>query len=123
MKPRLYSKKAIGLSTLFLSPFFGCILFAYNLTEIGKQRLNPFFILGGILWSFVFRQLVGEILKNDLFQFFISNAIGASILVFFYWDNFFSIYTSFETKKPWKPVIVFTGICVALLVIQVMLPK
>jgi len=121
MKPRLYSKTAIGLSTLFLSPFFGCILFAYNLSEVGKQRLNPFFILGGILWTLVFRKLVGEIIQDDLSQFLISNAVGASILSFFFWDNYFGIYASFETKKVWKPLVIFTGICVVLLVLQLYL--
>ena len=119
MKPRFYSKEAIGVSSLFLTPLFGCILFAYNLKEIGLQRLNPFFIIGGILWSLVFRKLVGEILRDNLFQLFVSNAVGAAILGLFLWDRFFDSYPSYDTKKVWKPLIVFTSICLALLLFQI----
>ncbi len=119
MKPRFYSKEAIGLSTLFLTPFFGCILFAYNLNEIGKQKVSPFFIIGGILWSVVFKKLIGEVLRDDLFQLLVSNALGASILGFYLWDKFFSIYPSYDTKKIWKPLIVFVSICLALLLFQI----
>ena len=119
MKPGFYSKEVIGVSSLFLTPLFGCILFAYNLKEIGLQRLNPFFIIGGILWSVVFRKLVGQILRDNLFQLFISNAAGAAVLGLFLWDRFFGNYPSYDTKKVWKPLIVFTSICLALLLFQI----
>ena len=117
MKPRFYSKVAIGLSTLFLMPFFGCILFAYNLKEIGKQQLRLFFIVAGILWSVLSRKFVGEIFENALIELLVSNFVGAVILSFS-WDKFFSGYTSFETKKVWKPVLIFIGICLVSLLIQ-----
>ena len=123
MKPRFYSKEAIGVSSLFLTPLFGCILFAYNLKEIGLQRLSPFFIIGGILWSVVVRKLVGEILQDDLFQLVVSNAAGAAILGFFLWDRFFGNYPSYDTRKVWKPLIVFTSICLALLLFQIFVTR
>jgi len=82
-------------------------------------RPSPFFIVGGILWSVVFRKLVEEILPDDLSQLLVSNALGASILGFFLWDKFFGSYPSHDTRTVWKPLIVFTSIFLALLLFQI----
>jgi hypothetical protein len=36
----LYSKRAIGILSLLLSPFLGSVLFAINLRDIGKGEGN-----------------------------------------------------------------------------------
>ena len=66
MKPRFYSKEAIGILSLLISPFLGCILFTYNLREIGKSKLNPFFIIGGLFWLAIIKVLTNGI--DILFQ-------------------------------------------------------
>lgn len=119
MKPRFYSKEAIGGLTLLLSPFFGCILFSYNLREIGKGKLSPIFIIAGMFWTFIFKKFTTGLIDNNLFQFILSNIVGSLILSFFLWDKFFIDYPTYEKKKVWKPLIVFVGICGALLLFQI----
>lgn len=120
MKPRFYSKWGIGGLTLILSPFFGCILFSYNLREIGKGKLSPYFIIIGMFWTFIFKKLTEGILGNDLFQFLLSNLVGGLILTFYFWDKFFIDYPTYQTKPVWKPLLVFVGICGGLLLFQIL---
>lgn len=123
MKPRFYSKLAIGVLTLFLSPFFGAILFSYNLREIGKGKLSPYFIVVGIFWTFIFKKLTEGFIENTLIQLLFSNLLGSLVLTFFLWDKFFLNYPEYETKKVWKPLFIFVGICVALILFQVLMTK
>jgi len=120
MTPRFYSKWAIGGLTLILSPFFGCILFSYNLREIGKERLSPFFIIVGLFWTFIFKKLTMGVIGDNIFQFLFSNVLGSLILTYFLWDKFFINYPTYETKPVWKPLIVFVSICGALLLFQIL---
>lgn len=123
MKPKFYSEEAIGGLTLLLSPFFGCILFSYNLREIGKGKLIPIFIIVGMFWTFVFKKLTTGIIDNNLFQFILSNIVGSLILTFILWDKFFLNFPTYDRKKVWKPLIVFVGICGALLLLQIIAMK
>lgn len=120
MTHRFYSKWAIGGLTLILSPFFGSILFSYNLREIGKGRLSPYFIIVGMFWTFIFKILTTGIIGDNIFQFLFSNVIGSLVLIFFLWDKFFIDYPTYKTKPVWKPLIVFVGICGALLLLQIL---
>lgn len=119
MKPRFYSKSAISLWTLILSPFFGAILFSYNLKEIGKG-FSPYFIVVGMFWTFIFKKLTEGFIENVLIQLLFSNLLGSLILTYFFWDKFFIYYPNYETKKVWKPMFVFVGIGVALILFQVL---
>ena len=123
MKPRFYSKSAIGILTFFLSPFFGAILFSYNLREIGKGKLSPYFIVIGIFWSFIFKKLTEGFIANLLIQLLFSNLLGSLVLTFFLWDKFFINYETYETKKVWKPLFIFVGACVALILFQVLMTR
>jgi hypothetical protein len=110
MKPTLYSKLTIGISSIFLAPFFGCILFAYNLREIGKGKYGAYFIIGGLLWNVIVLKQV--IISNDLLvQYLIANASGGLILSLFFWDKFFGIYHQFKNRNPLKPILIYVGIC------------
>ena len=118
MKPKFYSKATIGVLTIFLSPFFGGILFAYNLREVGKGKIAPLIILVGMFWMLLFRKLTESLFSNGLLQLFIGNILGSAILTFILWDSFFLNYPSYEIKKVWKPLLVFVSICVALILLQ-----
>lgn len=110
MKPKLYSKISIGLSSVFLAPFFGCILFAYNLREIGKGKFSVYFIVGSLLWNFIMLRQI--IISNNFFvQYLVTNAVGALILSLFFWDKFFGTYSEFEKKNPLKPILIYLVIC------------
>lgn len=117
MKYRFYTKQAIGLLALFLSPFFACILFAYNLKEIGKGKLFPFFIFGGLVYTAIVRQLTHSL--GTLFQILILNVVGSLLLTYYFWDKYLGAYNNYERKDFWKPTLIFIGICVVLLLAQV----
>jgi len=122
MKPKFYSKEAIAGLTL-LSPILGCILFSYNLREIGKGKLSPYFIVASIAWIFLIeRFLIGKI-DDRLFQLLIAGILGSLLMTFFIWDKFLSNYPIYEKKKVWKPVFIFISICVALIAFQILMTK
>jgi hypothetical protein len=118
MKPRFYSKEAIAIGTVFLTPIFGCILLAANLRVVGKGRISPLLIIGSILYTGLLNQFIRAWIPNPLVQLFLSNAIAAALLVTWVWNHFLADYPFFEKRSPWKVVIIFTGICVALLLLQ-----
>ena len=117
MKPKFYSKEAIGILTLLFSPFLGCILFANNLQQIGKGKLSPYFIGVGIFWTLIIRQLTTGL--DLVFQLGISNMLGSLVLTYYFWDKYLDGYT-YEKKSFWKPTLIFVGICSALLLFQIL---
>lgn len=122
MKLKFYSKEAIAGLTL-LSPILGCILFSYNLREIGKGRLSPYFVIAGLLWILLIKRLLKGTIDDPLFQLLIAGISGSLLMTFFIWDKFLSSYPVYEKKKIWKPVLVFLSICVALIVFQILMAK
>lgn len=120
MKPRFYSKEAIAIGTIFLTPILGCILFGANLRAVGKGKMTPFLIIGSVVWTGLMNQIARAWIPNPLVQLFLSNALAAALLVTFVWNYFLSEYPVFEKRSPWKVVIIFTGVCVALLLLQVL---
>jgi Na+/glutamate symporter len=117
MKPRFYSKEAIGLLSLLFSPFLGCILFSYNLREIGKRKLSPYFIIGGLIWLPILRLLTDGI--NLLVQLAIVNILGSLLLTFYFWDKYLANY-HFEKRSFWKPTLIFLGIGGGLILLQIL---
>ncbi len=123
MKPRFYSKEAIAIGTVFLTPILGCILFAGNLRQVGKGKITPLLIIGSIVWTALLNQITKAWVPNPLIQLFLSNALAAALLVTLAWNSFLSNYPDFDKRSPWKIVLVFTGVCVALLLLQVLAAK
>ncbi len=117
MKPKFYSKEAIGILSLLFSPFLGCILFSYNLREIGKSKLSPYFIIGGLIWLPILRLLTNGI--DLLFQLAIVNVLGSLLLTYYFWDKYLDDYT-FEKRSFWKPTLIFLAICGGLILLQVL---
>lgn len=123
MKPRFYSKEAIAIGTVFLTPILGCILFGANLRAAGKGKMTPFLIIGSIIWTGVLNQFTRTWIANPLIQIFLSNAIAAALMVTVVWNYFLSEYPVFERRSPWKVVIIFSGVCVALLLLQLLVAR
>jgi hypothetical protein len=116
--PRFYSKNAIAVWTIILSPLLGCILFAYNLKAVGRGKLALLFVLAGIAWTVVIKKLTGSIFSNPLLQLMISNLLGSVLLTFLFWKILLGDNTEYKSRPVWKPVLIFTGICVLLLSIN-----
>lgn len=98
-KKRFYAKNAIALSTLFLSPLLGCIMFSYNLKEIRKGKLAPFFIILSLVYIVVVKRLLGLILTNALIHLLIINGLASLFLTFILWNKFFSDYLEYEVRR------------------------
>lgn len=98
----LYTKKAIGILSLLLTPFFGSFLFAANLRDIGQPSLGPRFILS----SFFFAALIKRVLPdtNPYLLLAINNVIGSSLFYFYFFDKYFGDY-EFDSKNFWPPTI------------------
>lgn len=122
MKPKFYSKHAIALLTLVCSPLFGCILFSYNLKEIGSKKVIPLIFLGLLALIGIVRRGIAEIINSNLMQFLLTNAVFSLFLTLL-WELFFRNYPDYERRKLWKPVAIFLGICVALLAFQLLAIK
>jgi hypothetical protein len=122
MKPKFYSKQAIALLTVVCSPLFGCILFSYNLKEVGRKKVIPVVILGCIALVGIIRRLTAEMNDSSLVQFFVTNTVFSFLLTLL-WEVFFRSYPEYERRKLWKPVAIFLIICVVLLSFQLLVPK
>ena len=105
---------------MILSPILGCILFSYNLREVGKGRFSPYFIIAGIVWIIITKRLLAGIINDSLSQLLFSGIAGCLLMTFFIWDKFLSIYPVYEKKTVWKPVLIFISICTALLFFQLL---
>ncbi len=114
-KPLLYSREAIGIWSILFSPFFGTILFAYNLKAIGNSGYNVLIVLAGLVWTFAVRILLAQFLPVSFTLLFIANGIGSMILTTFVWNHFIGKYTEYEKRPVWKPVLITLGICFFLL--------
>lgn len=100
----LYSKNAVCILSLLLSPLLGAFLFAYNLTAIGKAKLGPAFVIGILLVAGIIKQIVPEL--NPWIGWAGINIAGSSLFYFYFWDKFFGAY-EFKRKNFWPPTLLF----------------
>ena len=122
MIPKFYSKQAIAILTIVCSPLFGCILFSYNLKEVGSKKVIPLIFLGLLALIGIVRRGIAEISNSNLMQFLLTNAVFSLFLTLL-WEVFFRNYPDYERRKLWKPVSIFLSICVALLAFQLLAIK
>lgn len=112
MKPRLYSRLAIGLCTLFLTTILGCVLFAANLNQTDRGKYSYYFFIGGICWYSITITLVDRLLPNTSFlPLLVTNVLGSIILSYPLWNRFFGQYQEYEVRSVEKPVVLFVGFC------------
>jgi len=100
----LYSKNAIALLSLILSPFLGTILMAYNLKAIGQTALGPAFVIGSFFLSGMVMRIAPDL--NPWIRLGIINIVGSSLLYFYFWHKYFGKY-EFEKKNFWPPTLRF----------------
>jgi hypothetical protein len=111
----LYSKNAIGILSLLLSPLLGTILFAHNLKAIGEAKLGPAFVLGSIFLAGMIRRIAPNL--NPWIVLAIINIVGSSLLYFYFWDKFFGKY-EFKRKNFWPPTLFFVFVISVVIVAQ-----
>ena len=111
----LYSKRAIGILSLLLSPLLGSILFAANLRNIRKPALGPLFIIGSIFLAGLIRTVFPD--TNPIFLLTFNNIVGSALLYFYFFDKFFGEY-EYDKKNFWPPTLFFiSSIAILLLAI------
>ena len=108
----LYSKKAIGILSLLLSPFFGSFLFAANLRDIGKPSLGPLFVIASLFLAGLIRKILPA--THPVFLFALNNIVGSSLLYFYFFDKFFGEY-EYDKKNFWPPTLFFISMIAVLL--------
>jgi uncharacterized membrane protein len=111
----LYSKKAIGILSLLLSPLLGTILFAHNLKEIGQAKLGPAFVIGSIFLGGMTMRIAPDL--NPWIRLVIINIVESSLLYFYFWDKFFGEY-EFKRKNFWPPTLFFAFVISVVIVAQ-----
>ena len=119
MRPRFYSRLAIGISTVFLSAIFGAILMASNFKAAGYGKYRAPLIVLALIWGGLIRTRMARFFPNELIALLVFNIIGAVILAYPVWDNFLGEHTEYETRPVWQPILIFTGICAALLAVTI----
>ena len=107
----LYSKKAIAILSLLLSPFLGSILFAVNLRDIRKPALGPLFIIGSLFMAGLIKRILPDV--NPVLLLVLNNIVG-SVLFYFFFDKYFGEY-EYDNKNFWPPTLFFIGFIVVLL--------
>jgi len=108
-RPNFFSKPAIWGFSVLLSPFFGAILFAQNLNEIGKKNEIFKVILFSIAWNIAMR-LCTRMFNDFLYTFLIANALGGLILIFPIWNYYFKEIIDYKRRNIYGPAIVVTVI-------------
>lgn len=103
----LYSKRAIGILSLLLSPFLGAILFAANLRDIGKRAPGPLFVIGSLFLAGLISRIFTDV--NPVFLFILNNIVGSGLLYFYFFDKFFGGY-EFDEKNFWPPTLFFISV-------------
>ena len=115
----LYSKKAISILSLLISPFFASFLFAANLRDIGKPSLGPLFVIASVFFAGMIKKLLPDVPPIILFVSY--NIVSSGLFYFYLFDKYFGEY-EYEKKNFWPPTIFFISI-IAILLLAIYLKK
>lgn len=120
MKPRFYSRLAIALCTLFMTTFFGAVLFSYNLREAGKGKMAWPIVLCSLFWYPFIERLSSSLFPQlSIFPLIIANVLGAIILAYPLWYNLLDDVREYDKRSVLKPVLIFVGICAVSILVGV----
>ena len=102
-KPKLYCKATIVISSIFLSTFFGGILYSQNLSETeNKKQITPILIFC-ILYNIVFFKVAHRFTSNFVLSFILPNITGGLLLSNAFWNYHFG-NLSYRSRSIWTPL-------------------
>lgn len=104
-KPKLYNKATIVVFSIFLSTFFGGIIYSQNLSEIGSRKQIGSVLLFSIIWNIFFFKTTQRYTDNVIITFFVPNILGGFMLSNVFWKHHFGDI-DFKVKSIWIPLIV-----------------
>ncbi len=119
--PKLYTKPAIFLAAMVLTPFFGTLLFLQNLWEAGRSaKAFPILIFGG-LWNMIVFKIAWEYFLNNPLVYVFGNAIGGFILIFPLWRWLLGDVENYEKRSIWSPLLILIAMLAALMALTLWL--
>ena len=104
--PRFFSKKAIVLFSIFTSIFFGSLLYAENLREVGKGRHILVIVLLSMVYTFLAGQLLSTVAPEFIILAPVVNLAGAFVLTGPVWKYHFGEYEEYEKRSVKGPLVV-----------------
>ena len=113
-QPRFFAKPAVFVFSILLSTFFGALLFAQNLKEIGKKGEIFKVILFAIIWNMFLLKISARFIPNPLISYVIVNGLGGLILIYPYCEHYFKEVEHFEKRKVWGPAVIFIVLLIAI---------
>jgi len=116
-KPKLTTRAAILVFSFLLSTFFGALLFAQNLKEIGKTKAILNIILFSFFWNIIISKILGQIIHYGLVVYGLTNILGGLILIIPFWNYYLKEIVDFKSRKIWGPLVVLMIIPVAYIVL------
>ena len=104
-KPLFHSRIIIFTITLFLTAFFGGVLYCQNLYQAGKRKDIAPVIIGCLLWNFLSSKVLTYLsVQNSALQLFIPNIISGIVLITILWNYNFKDIQEYKLQKPWYPI-------------------
>lgn len=118
IKPKLYSKRAIRLFSIFFSTLAGGILLRQNLKDVGNDRAASTVLTFSILFTIGISVLANYIPGKAATPIgFLLNVIGSFILNEYFFEKLIPESDSYEKKPVWKPLIIWLAICTVVIFI------
>jgi len=112
--PKLFNIRAIFLFSIVFSTFFASVLMAFNLREI-KQKTA---ILPLVTFGFIYTATIASISQHlesmALLLAIALNAVGAFIIVHFFWNNYIGSQ-NFEKRSITTPLLIGIGLSLPLI--------
>jgi len=104
--PAYYSQRAIWYFAIFFGVLFGSVLMAINLHKAGAKRGPITMVLGfGVVYT-ILQIWFSNIVDLGTPVTFGLNAIGSSVLQYFFWPKYIGAETRYRAKPIWMPLII-----------------
>ncbi len=109
--PLMYSTLAIYLFTFFLSPLFGSIMMAMNISKTGKGNAVAGVILFGIGFSVLQIILISSMQRPSSGVSIICGIVGAYCLNYLFWRPYIGFSTFYRARPIWVPLVIGILLC------------
>lgn len=103
-RPVLYNKITIVIFSILLSTFFGGVIYAQNLSEIGNRKQIAPVLIFCLIWNIIFFKLAHRFTDDFVLTFILPNVMGGLVLANLFWKHHFGDL-DFKVKAIWVPLI------------------
>ena len=103
---KLFSRLSIVLFSTLFSTFFGSLIYAVNLKEIGKKNQILPSIIFGVLFMYLAYKLPFITGIKSMYLYIPIHLSGGLIFANVFWKHHIGDI-KFEKRKPWGPILAF----------------